>query len=435
VKGKRKYLISLSVIFFLLTNSAFAKYSGGTGDPNDPYQIADVNDLLTLAADVNDCNKCFILTADINLQGQNFTQAVIAPAGGPYFSGKFDGDGHIITHLKINGSGNFYLGLFGRINSVGEVKNLGIEDCNIVGGSSASIGGLAGYNEGSINNCCCSAIVAGFSSIGGLVGESIGGSISYCYSDCIVSGSAAIGGLVGYNNNAATINHCRSAGSVRGENNVGGLVGRNYSNSIIRNCYSAVDVNCLSGGYFVGGLVGSNEYSELVGNNITDCFSTGPVAGYRYVGGLVGQTRFAGIADCYSTSPVSGNMYLGGLAGYKESGSINKCYSAGPVRAASGAGAIGGLVGFNNGDVNIVSSFWDINTSGQATSAGGQAKTVVEMKTASTFTSAGWDFDEKWDIIENQTYPYFKTFLDGDINRDGKVDFYDFAIFASHWLQ
>jgi hypothetical protein len=57
------------------------------------------------------------------------------------------------------------------------------------------------------------------------------------------------------------------------------------------------------------------------------------------------------------------------------------------------------------------------------------------MKTRSTFTSAGWDFAQTWDIEENQTYPFFRNYLDGDINRDGLVDFYDFALLASQWLE
>ena len=51
--------------------------------PNTPYQIANVTDLNTLANDINDYNKCFIMTDDINLApnipgNQVFTRAVIA---------------------------------------------------------------------------------------------------------------------------------------------------------------------------------------------------------------------------------------------------------------------------------------------------------------------------------------------------------------------
>ena len=67
-----------------------------------------------------------------------------------------------------------------------------------------------------------------------------------------------------------------------------------------------------------------------------------------------------------------------------------------------------------NYDGSFVSSFWDIQTSGQTTSAGGTGMTTAQMKTLSTFTSAGWDFVSVWGLAENQTYPYLRTNLLAD---------------------
>ena len=47
--------------------------------------------------------------------------------------------------------------------------------------------------------------------------------------------------------------------------------------------------------------------------------------------------------------------------------------------------------------------FWDIETSGQATSAVGTVKTTAEMQTESTFV--GWSFDTVWTIDEGKDYP------------------------------
>ena len=59
------------VIFALLVitivTSAQAKYSGGSGTAGNDYQIANVADLNNLANNVSDYNKCFIMTADIDL--------------------------------------------------------------------------------------------------------------------------------------------------------------------------------------------------------------------------------------------------------------------------------------------------------------------------------------------------------------------------------
>ena len=56
------------------------------------------------------------------------------------------------------------------------------------------------------------------------------------------------------------------------------------------------------------------------------------------------------------------------------------------------------------------------------------------MQTKSTFTDAGWDFEEIWDIGEKQTYPYLRQYLSADLNHDGRVNMADFAILAGHWL-
>lgn len=97
--------------------------------------------------------------------------------------------------------------------------------------------------------------------------------------------------------------------------------------------------------------------------------------------------------------------------GSNDGGHINRSYCIGLV---SGHENVGGLVG-NNGApyVGVSQSFWDIETSGQVTSAGGTGKMTTEMQTASTFLDAVWDFvdetsngtDDIWWILEGQDYP------------------------------
>jgi hypothetical protein len=62
-----KHVIFTLLVILASSILAFAKYSGGSGTSVDPYQIANVADLMTLANDINDYNKCFIMTADIDL--------------------------------------------------------------------------------------------------------------------------------------------------------------------------------------------------------------------------------------------------------------------------------------------------------------------------------------------------------------------------------
>jgi len=77
----------------------------------------------------------------------------------------------------------------------------------------------------------------------------------------------------------------------------------------------------------------------------------------------------------------------------------------------SGTDSVGGLVGIDGGSVD--SSFWDIQSSGWTTSAGGAGKATAEMQTAKTFLDAGWDFvgetangtEDIWWIDEGKDYP------------------------------
>src|SRR4030042_310050 len=108
----RTALVTLAMCLLVLP--ANAKYSGGTGEPNDPYQIATAADLIALGETSGDYDKHFILTADINLDpnlpGRKvFDTAVIAPDIDPVryycqglpFRGVFDGDGHRISPLTV----------------------------------------------------------------------------------------------------------------------------------------------------------------------------------------------------------------------------------------------------------------------------------------------------------------------------------------------
>ncbi len=354
-----------------------AKYSGGDGSSGDPYQIANAADLLTLANDANDFNKCFILTADVNLQGQVFTTAVIArdinnkntSFDGNVFIGVFDGNNHKITHLTINGGSNRYIGLFGDINSTGLVKNLGLENFAVSGAQ--SVGGLVGFSRGSsIINCYSTGTVTGGSNslyLGGLVGYIYnGGSIINCYSTSDVNGgseSSCLGGMVGRIYYGSTnIRDCYSTGSVSGTYSVGGLAG--YNNGDINNCSSTDSVSGSSG---VGGLAGVNDN----GGNINNCSSTGSINGSDNIGGLAGGNS-GDINNCYSTCSINGwsgasevTTYVGGLVGWNSNGSIINSYSTGTVNiGGNNSSGIGGLVGGGYISISNCYSTGDVNASG-----------------------------------------------------------------------
>jgi hypothetical protein len=352
--------------FFKKTN-----YSGGIGTSSAPYQIACLNDLRNLAADVADYNKCFILTADIDMAAWSCPTAIIAPDTdlmnlgyqGTSFKGTFDGNSHKITHLTINGGSNDYIGLFGCLGGGGQILNLGVEDVNVTANS--RVGGLVGF-----------------------IGAS-GGTIRNCYTTGVVTGDTYFG-----------------EAADAGDTYAGGLAGRSYGNII--ECYSTCTVNGTNN--FIGGLVGYQSYGNYEAV-ITSCYAVGAVDGNDYVGGLVGQCDYGIIEASYSVGSVNGNTNIGGLVGYS----------------------------YDQNDVNT--SFWDVNSSSQSASSGGQGKTTAEMKTESTFTSAGWDFsyadgnDAIW-YMAVDGYPILTWQISpADIYTDGKNNFRDFAALARFWMR
>ncbi|MBN1363145.1 MAG: hypothetical protein JW993_21270 [Sedimentisphaerales bacterium] len=350
----------------LFSFPAQAKYSGGAGTPEDPYQIATAGDLIRLGESTEDYDKHFVLAADIdlnpNLPGPKvFDKALIAASFGTSqqatFTGVFDGNGHTISHLTIRGGR--YLGLFGELTG-GEVKNLGLLDISVIG-SGSYVGGLAGRNSyGDVTNCCCK----------GKVGAANLGSVPHF-----------TGGLVGYN--LGRLSACYSRGAVSGDEYVGGLVGINKG--AVTQCYSTCAV---AGSVAAGGLAGSNE------GTISDCYARGSVTGSRWVG---------------KTGALEESAYVGGLVG-ADYGGVIRCYSTAVV---SGDATVGGLVGYGGAWAAVTDCFWDIQTSGQAVSAAGEGKATGQMQTAGTYRDAGWDFvgdtengtEDIWWIREGRDYP------------------------------
>ena len=226
--------------------------------------------------------------------------------------------------------------------------------------------------------------------------------------------------------NITTGNDSRFIGALCGYNDAG-LIANSYAAGIISG-----DVVTLS----LGGLCGYNT-----GIILASCSAVDVISGYNSLdtGGLCG-TNEGSIADCYATRTVTGKSYVGGLCGYNYYGIITTSYARGDV---AGEDFVGGLCGH---DYNTVAnSFWDMQTSGQNTSAGGIGKSTAEMVDAATFTAAGWDFagetangtNDIWTDRGGDNYPSlsWQIFETADLNSDTLVDDADMMILAGQWLE
>jgi hypothetical protein len=439
-------MIPMLATLCLLTPLAQAKYSGGTGEPNNPYQIATAADLIALGNEPNDYDKHFILTADIdldpNLPGRKvFGRAVIAPdvndAAGDFqgtpFNGVLDGQGHTIADLVVD-SDSEYAGLFGLIDDSGIVRRVRLAGGSVRGAARLPMprcgtGSLAGENRGLIEDCHANVAVNGIEAVGGLVGENRGTILTSTSAGSVTGKYRCVGGLVGYNHHG-TISTSRSTGSVAGTNDVGGLVGlssrfESTGFNLATVSYGATvslstSTGSVTGGFGVGGLVGSND------SMISTSCSTSSVNGTSGVGGLTGYNN-GEISVSISTGSVTGEDYVGGLAGYSTGTTISHSASAGLVM---GRGPyVGGLVG-RNGSGAISDCVWDLTASGQATGIGPLGAThalqdmvpigltTAQMQDVRTFLNMGWDLMgergngtcEFWQMPAEGGYPVLSVF-------------------------
>lgn len=422
----------------------------GSGTEEDPYQIWTADDFTLLNRHILVLDKHIRLMADVDLEG-----IALYPIGElSTFIGVFDGDNHVISNAAINMSGRDYVGLLGNVGSDGEIRNLGIEDANVVGRRYTGI--LAGRNEGTISNCYTSGSVSGENCVGGLAGYNDEGSITDCCALGPVKGADYVGGLLGYNRWPGTVSYCYATGSVQGEERIGGLVGQNYGGKV-KYCYATgsvigsestgglvgrsadeADIRCcrasgsVSGISAVGGLVGSSSDSD-----ISKCYATGAISGESYVGGLAGSGGY--IRDCYATGGVSGNSYVGGLVG--SVGNIVNCYATGgtPV-IIDGLYYFGGVAGYFSYHSTGHNYFLHPDYIEPLYPSPEIPLTDTQMRREESFV--GWDFvgeevngtEDIWAICEGMNYPRLVWQIpEADWVCPDGVGFEDFGEFADLW--
>ena len=260
-------------------------FSGGTGEPDEPYLISTADELNSISHNPRLMAAHFKLVDDIDLADTEFF--IIASLLYP-FRGTFDGNGHTISNFGYIAANETYTGFF-RYAAGAQIKNLGLiwPDVHVDRGDFH--GCLIGYlDEGVITNCYVEAgSVSGYDDyIGGLLGSN-SGTVTNCYFTGDVYGHDAVGGLVGENGGSVMASY--SYASVNGRSAVGGLVGRCSPGETI-NCYARGDV---VGQWYVGGLVGSDWGGEVRGS-FWDIETSGRTTSYGGTGKTTAEMQMAG---------------------------------------------------------------------------------------------------------------------------------------------
>ena len=391
-----------------------------------------------------------------------------SPDSGNEFIATFEGNDHTIDNLSIARETS-PIGLFGVVGTRGQVRNVGVREVTVSGhGLESAVGGLAGINRGSIVASYATGLVLGegLAFGGGLVGVNTG-SIAASYAAVVVKSiDSNAGGLVG------------AQGPEEGGRAI--ITASYATGAVSRSGVVAVRLGMIQG---VGGLVGLNIAVANGGRAIiTASYATGDVwnDGASNIGGLVGFNLVSDGRDCrsiiaasYATGDVwnDGASNIGGLVGLN----LTRGSSNGNIITASyaatgevmGNGNIGGLVGQDSTSLNANSSinhsYWNTETSGQATSDGGTGKTTVELVTPTGYTGIyfSWNLDldddrtndDPWDFGTSSEYPVLRVDFDGDgdvdaadigpqrlvtlppsvttdFNGDGRTNFADFFLFV-----
>ena len=309
-KAKKISAVILSAVLAASSFSSIPAYADG-----ETVQISSAEDF---AAFSKNCTldswlrgKTINLTADISLADTD-----VSPV--PIFCGTFNGNGHTISGLDLDG-GNSYQGLFRFVAEDGVINGLTVSGTVSADGAQEYVGGIAGSVRGIVRDCSFEGVVdgnhvcgrncrhhrkngpdrklpghrhaaQGEKYIGGITGRN-DGSISASVNHARINPLA--GGLsasleeeapaevkdTALDRTESTLENARDTAEV--SQDTGGIAG--FSNGSILNCTNEGAVGYPHVGYNVGGIVGRTS------GYLSGCTNKGKINGRKDVGGIAGQ--------------------------------------------------------------------------------------------------------------------------------------------------
>ena len=275
----------------------------------------------------------FVLTQDINLNNEAWTP--IGTSSKPYY-GTFDGQGHKISNLFVDGGSSSNQGLFGVTHN-GEIKDLVVENAKVSGRLNVAVVCGQPYTSKYTNITVKGHVeVNGMAYVGGVGGKN-------AYADWTnVTVNADETSYVKANSVENGTAYRTYVGGVCGFNGEGGHSFKNITSNI----------NVKGSTCDVGGLFGIAHY----GNQFEECSCSGNVEIYaaeeadeaQEIGGIAGVWHNATgysveMANCsfngtLKTNIEGVNFYYGGLVGKPYGDGEGKLYLNGYEMVANGVG-------------------------------------------------------------------------------------------------
>ena len=212
-------------------------------------------------------------------------------------------------------------------------------------------------------------------------------------------------GFLGDSGNSATVeNFGLKDVYVKGSGSVGS-VGSSYYNSVIKDVWATGEV--VGGDFNTGGISGLTNH----GGKIYTSYFSGSVTGVNRVGGIVGMNYGEGghvvVEDCYAFGTVEGEESVGGVVGWNydrwSRSYVTRSFSAASV---TGTTNVGGLIGRIDKSGSVTDSFWNTETSNQASSADGTGKTTSQMtdhENSYPDSYTNFDFTDIWQVTSWNT--------------------------------
>lgn len=245
----------------------YALWSGDGSTKEKPVLITDVQGMKDIGASEENRRKHYRLCKDLVLDNWEAIHCYSGGSSSEPFLGTFDGGGHTLTLNGVKGiravfgnissTSNYYFSLFANIDG-GEVRRLRVDGQITADGTDEStyyyVGGICGYNLGTITDCISNVTVTATGKMdvlkaGGIAGDNSGGNIFNCYATGEIENTATaedvdLGGIAGANNsriaNCAALNS--SISGKNGQKNTrihritgisGGYIVNNYASAVL----------------------------------------------------------------------------------------------------------------------------------------------------------------------------------------------------------
>lgn len=327
-------------------------------------------------------------------------------------------------------------------------------------------GGIVGKSNGicinSMDDCSHFGDIKGQNYVGGLVGAVLKidaavptlNSYQICssrssnltvyasFSDKIVTGGTV----------TRNLNNSTAIGNIEGNDYVGGLVGESlyatsYTSSSGTYTYTLTGYQYAERYLWKNGVYVSSKYSDRTSNgeyyydyqyliytkgistiSLKNSYYSGNISAQNYVGGLIGHKVSGEIQNCYTYSSINGQQNVGGIAGLIEGYSstqhaIVKSSVANNASVTATAANVGRIYGAAGGNITIGalgSSEGNRALTQTSVILCGVAQEIVDneqngtsvgpsmLKLKGNYVSWGWNFDNDWDILETESFPYKK---------------------------